>query len=38
VLVSRHFFADYNRVIVNKLFVDFESGVGLVTGQGSIRR
>lgn len=35
VLVSRHFFADYNRVIVNRLFVDFESGVGIATGQGS---
>ncbi len=35
VLVSRHFFADYDRVIVNKLYVDFESGVGLATGQGS---
>ncbi len=32
---SRHFFNDYNRVIVNKLFVDFETGVGLATGQGS---
>lgn len=35
VLVSRHFFADYNRVTVNRLFIDFESGVGLATGQGS---
>lgn len=35
VLVSRHFFADYNRVTINKLFIDFESGVGLATGQGS---
>lgn len=35
VLVSRHFFADYNRVSVNRLFIDFESGVGLATGQGS---
>ena len=35
VLVSRHFFAEYNSVRINKLFVDFESGVGLATGQGS---
>jgi hypothetical protein len=35
VLVSRHFFADYSRVTVNRLFVDFESGVGIVSGQGS---
>jgi hypothetical protein len=35
VVVSRHFFADYNRVTVSRLFVDFESGVGLTTGQGS---
>lgn len=35
VLVSRHFFADYGRVTVNRLFIDFESGVGLVTGQGT---
>lgn len=35
VLISRHFFADYNRVTVNRLFVDFEAGVGLATGQGS---
>lgn len=35
VLVSRHFFSDYARVTVNKLFVDFESGVGIVSGQGS---
>ena len=35
VLVSRHFFAEYNRVIVNRLFIDFESGVGLATGQGT---
>ena len=35
VLVSRHFFADYSRVTVNRLFIDFESGVGLATGQGS---
>ncbi len=32
---SRHFFSDYNRVIVNNLFVDFETGVGVATGQGS---
>lgn len=35
VLISRHFFAEYNRVTVNRLFIDFESGVGLVSGQGS---
>lgn len=35
VIFSRHFFSDYNRVIVNKVYVDFESGVGIATGQGS---
>lgn len=35
VIVSRHFFADYSRVTVNRLFVDFERGVGIATGQGS---
>lgn len=35
VLVSRHFFNDYSRVTVNRLFIDFETGVGIVSGQGS---
>ena len=35
VLTSRHFFSDYDRVTVNRLFVDFETGVGIVSGQGS---
>lgn len=35
VIVSRHFFNEYSRVTVNRLFIDFESGVGLATGQGS---
>ena len=32
---TRHFFNQYDRVTVNRLFIDFESGVGLATGQGS---
>lgn len=31
---TRHFFKDYDRVIVDRLVADFETGVGLVTGQG----
>lgn len=34
-LVGRHFFNNYDRVIVDELRVDFETGVGLTTGQGS---
>jgi hypothetical protein len=34
VIVTRHFFQNYDRVTINRLFVDFESGVGLVSGQG----
>lgn len=34
-IVGKHFFMDYNRVIVDELRVDFETGVGLATGQGS---
>lgn len=32
---TRHFFKDYNRVTVDELYADFETGVGLTTGQGS---
>jgi hypothetical protein len=32
---TRHFFKDYDRVAVSELQVDFDSGVGLTTGQGS---
>lgn len=34
-LISRHMIAEYDRLAVDRLFVDFESGVGLATGQGS---
>ena len=34
-LTARHFFSNYNRVTVNSLKLDFETGVGLVDGQGS---
>ena len=34
-IISRHMISDYNRLTVDRLFVDFESGVGLATGQGS---
>ena len=34
-IIGKHFFADYNRVIVDELRVDFETGVGLNSGQGS---
>ena len=34
-VVTRHVFSDYDRSSVYKLGVDFETGVGLVSGQGS---
>lgn len=34
-IVGKHFFKDFNRVIVDELRVDFETGVGLVSGSGS---
>jgi hypothetical protein len=34
-LDTRHFFKDYDRVIVDELVAEFEKGVGLATGQGS---
>ena len=34
-LISRHMIAEYDRLTVDRLFVDFEAGVGLATGQGS---
>lgn len=34
-VVTRHVFNDYDRTSVFKLGVDFETGVGLVSGQGS---
>ena len=33
-IVGRHFFNGNERIIVDELFVDFEPGVGLATGQG----
>ncbi len=34
-IVGKHFFKDYDRVIVDELRVDFETGVGTGTGQGA---
>lgn len=34
-LDTRHFFKDYDRVTVDELVADFETGVGIATGQGS---
>lgn len=34
-LRGRHVFNKSDRMVVNELFLDFETGVGLVTGQGS---
>ena len=34
-IIGRHFFAEYENVIVRELQVDMETGVGLITGQGS---
>lgn len=34
-VVTRHTFSDYDRTTVDKLGVDFETGIGLVSGQGS---
>jgi hypothetical protein len=31
---TRHFFKDYDRVTVDEIIVDFETGVGLAVGQG----
>lgn len=34
-IVGKHFFKNYDRVVVDELRVDFETGVGIATGQGS---
>lgn len=34
-LIGRHVFQDNERMIVDELYVDLETGVGLVSGQGS---
>lgn len=34
-IVGRHIFSSNKRVIVDELYCDFETGVGLITGQGS---
>ncbi len=34
-LVAKHFFKDFKRVTVQRLNIDFETGVGLISGQGS---
>ena len=34
-IVGKHVFADYNQVTIAELFIEFEAGVGLATGQGS---
>lgn len=33
-IVGRHYFKDYKRQGISRLQVDFETGVGLITGQG----
>lgn len=34
-LITRHLFKDYGRVTVDELVADFETGVGITSGQGS---
>lgn len=34
-LDTRHFFKDYDRVTVDEIIADFETGVGIAVGQGS---
>lgn len=34
-LDTRHFFKDFNRVTVDQIVADFETGIGLANGQGS---
>ncbi len=34
-IVGKHFFSNYDRVIVDELRIDFETGVGVTSGQGS---
>lgn len=34
-IIGKHFFDGYDRMVVDELRVDFETGTGLVTGQGS---
>ncbi len=34
-LIGKHFFNDFNRVVVDKFQLDMETGVGLQSGQGS---
>ncbi len=34
-IIGKHFFSNYDRVVVDELRIDFETGVGLATGQGS---
>lgn len=33
-IIGKHFFANYDRVIVDELRIDFETGVGIASGQG----
>jgi hypothetical protein len=33
-LDTRHFFKDYDRVTVDEIIADFETGVGIAVGQG----
>lgn len=34
-IIGKHVFKDYDRMIVDELIVDFETGIGLTSGQGS---
>jgi hypothetical protein len=34
-IIGKHFFSNYDRVVVDELRIDFETGLGLSTGQGS---
>lgn len=34
-IIGRHFYNDFNRIVVDELRLDFETGVGLISGQGS---
>jgi hypothetical protein len=34
-LISRHYFMDYVLFFISRLTIDFQTGVGLVSGQGS---
>lgn len=35
-MVSKHFFKDFKRVTIQRLTIDFETGIGLIDGQGKL--